>query len=175
MNCCFCNRHVESIEQAIEDGWYPDFWKGDVNYQGPVCEECQKTCLFTDESGEYVVKTGCAVPPRATPMNAVRQQQPLRLSATDYVKPKFPLGKIVATPNALRSLEDSGQTAQFFLDRHVQGDWGAVAEGDKKRNDEALASGERLVSEYRTLLGARIWVITEADRSSTCVLLADEY
>ena len=39
MHCCFCNKHVESIDEAVELGWYPDFWKGDVNYQGPICEE----------------------------------------------------------------------------------------------------------------------------------------
>ena len=89
--------------------------------------------------------------------------------------PKFPLGKVVATPGALEALSNSGQTPEFFLDRHVQGDWGEVCEGDKKLNDEALASGERILSAYRTLRNVRIWVVTEADRSSTCVLLPEDY
>jgi hypothetical protein len=88
---------------------------------------------------------------------------------------KFPLGQIVATPGALEALEQSGQTAAFFLDKHVQGDWGEVSKGDKKLNDEALVSGERLLSAYRTLKDERIWVITEADRSSTCLLKPEEY
>ena len=88
---------------------------------------------------------------------------------------KFPLGQIVATPGVLEALEQSGQTAAFFLDKHAQGDWGEVSNGDKKLNDEALVSGERLLSAYRTLKNERIWVITEADRSSTCLLKPSEY
>ena len=85
------------------------------------------------------------------------------------------LGRIVATPAALQALEDSGQTPEFFLDRHIQADWGEVCDGDKKLNDEALVNGERLLSAYRTLRNVRIWVITEADRSSTTILLPEEY
>jgi len=88
---------------------------------------------------------------------------------------KFPLGQIVATPGVLEALEQSGQTAAFFLDKHAQGDWGEVSNGDKKLNDEALVSGERLLSAYRTRRNERIWVITEADRSSTCLLKPSEY
>jgi hypothetical protein len=88
---------------------------------------------------------------------------------------KFSLGKIVATPGALRALEESGQTPEFFLDRHVQGDWGEVDAGDKALNDEALASGERLLSAYRTLRNVRLWIISEADRASTTILLPEEY
>lgn len=91
------------------------------------------------------------------------------------MKPKFPLGQIVATPGALETLRDAGQTASFFLDRHIQGDWGTVGTEDWKLNDEALLSGERVLSAYTTLKGTRIWIITEADRSSTCVLLPEEY
>jgi hypothetical protein len=175
MHCCFCNKHVESIDEAVELGWYPDFWKGDVNYQGPICEDCQKAYLVTDESGEYRLKPDCQVPPRATPMNAIRQLQRVRWLATDRIGPKFPLGRIVATPAALKALEDSGQTPDFFLDRHVQGNWGEVDDGDKRLNGDALVNGDRLLSAYRTLRNVRIWVITEADRSSTCILLPEEY
>jgi hypothetical protein len=94
---------------------------------------------------------------------------------TNTVRPKFSLGQIVATPGAIRALEESGQTPQFFLDRHVQGDWGVVDEADKTLNDQALANGERLLSAYRTLGNVRLWVITEANRASTCVLLPEEY
>ncbi len=91
------------------------------------------------------------------------------------MKSKFQLGQLVATPGALRALEEAGQSPAFFLDRHLAGDWGEVDAEDKRANDEALITGERLLSAYRTLKGARIWIITEADRSSTCCLLPEEY
>ena len=90
-------------------------------------------------------------------------------------KPKFSLGQLVATPGALRALEEAGQSPGYFLDRHMVGDWGEVDAEDQRANDEALVSGERLLSAYKTLLGVRLWCITEADRSSTCLLLPEEY
>ena len=59
--------------------------------------------------------------------------------------------------------------------RHIVGDWGECCEEDKQANEDALAQGERLLSVYRTSKDEKIWVITEADRSSTCVLLPEEY
>jgi hypothetical protein len=91
------------------------------------------------------------------------------------MKPKFPLGRLVATPGALRALEEAGQSPSFFLDKHVAGDWGEVDDVDKRLNDEALVNGDRLLSAYRTLRGVKIWIITEADRSSTCTLLPSDY
>jgi hypothetical protein len=93
---------------------------------------------------------------------------------------KFPLGQIVATPGALEALAKSGQTPDFFLAKHVQGDWGEVCSEDKKLNDEALVDGSRLLSAYRTLKNERIWVITEAadddgKRLTTTTLLPSEY
>jgi hypothetical protein len=91
------------------------------------------------------------------------------------MKPKFRLGQVVATPGALRALEEAGQSPAFFLEKHVAGDWGEVCDEDKLANDQALVNGERLLSAYRTLQGVKIWVITEADRSSTCAMLPSEY
>ncbi len=88
---------------------------------------------------------------------------------------KFPLGQLVATPGALEAIAEAGQTPAFFLDKHSSGDWGEVCDEDKRLNDQALVDGSRLLSAYRTLKGVRIWVITEADRSSTCCLLPEEY
>jgi hypothetical protein len=88
---------------------------------------------------------------------------------------KFPLGQIVATPGALEALEEAGQTPAFFLDKHSGGDWGEVCSEDKQANDQSLVDGERLLSAYRTLNNVRLWIITEADRSSTCILLPEEY
>ena len=89
--------------------------------------------------------------------------------------PRFELGQIVATPGALDALEKSGQSPAQFLSRHVRGDWGDVCDEDRQLNDQSVLDGSRILSSYRTLKGERIWIITEADRSSTCCLLPSEY
>jgi hypothetical protein len=90
-------------------------------------------------------------------------------------KPKFPLGKVVSTPGALEALNESRQTPFDFLSRHLAGDWGIVDAEDRQANDDALIHGERLLSAYLTTQGVKIRVISEADRTSTCLLLPDEY
>ena len=89
--------------------------------------------------------------------------------------PKFDLGQIVATPGALEALESAGQNPTEFLTRHVAGDWGELDQEDQQANNDALESGARLLSAYRTADETKIWIITEADRSSTCILLPSEY
>ena len=96
------------------------------------------------------------------------------------MKPKFQLGQLLATPGALKALVEAGQSPAFFLDRHLAGDWGEVDAEDKRANDQALVSGERLLSAYRTLKGERIWVITEAAgddgrRAANTILTPHEY
>lgn len=88
---------------------------------------------------------------------------------------QFNLGQTVATPGALAALADAKQTAIEFLARHARGDWGEVDPDDRTANDRAVAEGSRILSSYRTSKGTRIWVITEADRSSTCILRPEEY
>lgn len=88
---------------------------------------------------------------------------------------KFSLGQIVATPGALRALEEAQQGAQEFLARHQRGDWGEVDSEDSQENEFSLKHGFRLLSAYRTAKGVKLWVITEADRSVTTILLPDEY
>ena len=95
--------------------------------------------------------------------------------ADKQLQPKFNLGSIVATPAAVQAIEKSGQSPSDFLSRHVKGDWGEVCEEDKQLNDQALIDGDRLLSAYRTLKNARIWIISEADRSATTLLLPEEY
>jgi hypothetical protein len=90
-------------------------------------------------------------------------------------KPLFHLGQLVATPGALAALEKTGQNAMEFLSRHVRGDWGDVPKDDKDENQFSLQKGFRLLSSYRTTAGDKIWVITEADRSHTTLLLPEEY
>jgi hypothetical protein len=89
--------------------------------------------------------------------------------------PKFPLGQIVATPGALRALVATGQDPMEFVRRHQSGDWGEVPEEDQRENDFSVIHGFRILSAYRTTRDVRIWVITEADRSATTILLPDEY
>lgn len=91
------------------------------------------------------------------------------------LQPKFPLGQVVGTPGALEAFEKTKQQPAEFLQRHVQCDWGEVCEEDKQANDLSLSDGSRLLSAYRLSDGTKIWIITEADRSSTCVLLPSEY
>jgi hypothetical protein len=87
----------------------------------------------------------------------------------------FPLGRIVATPGALAALERANQSAALFLTRHAGGDWGELDRADIAENEFSLAHGFRLLSSYRTVIGEKLWIITEADRSATTVLLPDEY
>jgi len=90
-------------------------------------------------------------------------------------KPLFDLGQLVATPGALAVLEKTRQNPMEFLSRHVTGDWGEIPEEDKKENLFSLEKGFRLLSSYRTTAGDRVWVITEANRSHTTLLLPEEY
>ena len=87
----------------------------------------------------------------------------------------FPLGQTVSTPGALRALEDAHDDAGQFLTRHQAGDWGDVCYEDRKENESSLQNGWRLLSSYRTSKGVKLWVITEADRSVTTLLLPEEY
>ena len=87
----------------------------------------------------------------------------------------FPLGQVVATPGALAVLQKAEQEPREFLDRHVNGDWGDVSEDDKRENEDSIQHGFRMFSAYTTSAGDRIWIITEADRSATTILLPDEY
>jgi hypothetical protein len=90
--------------------------------------------------------------------------------------PRFNLGRLLATPGALAALEESNQTALELFARHAAGDWGEeLCEEDRQLNDQALIDGGRILSAYRLTNGDKLWVISESDRSSTCVLLPSEY
>jgi hypothetical protein len=88
--------------------------------------------------------------------------------------PRFPLGQVVSTPAALDILEQSDSSARQLLAQHQSGNWGTISEDDQQVNEEALESGDRILSAYR-VEGTKLWIITEADRSSTTLLLPDEY
>lgn len=92
---------------------------------------------------------------------------------------RFELGRVFATPGALRALEDARITFLPYLRRHSLGDWGDVSAEDARLNDADVDQGGRLLSAYK-LPGqvgdrARLWIITEADRSATTILLPEEY
>ena len=87
----------------------------------------------------------------------------------------FPLGDLVATPGALSALEKNGVVPMRLISRHMKGDWGDVPPDDADANTDALRIGARLLSSYALPDGACIWIITEADRSATTLLLRDEY
>ena len=91
------------------------------------------------------------------------------------MKTKFPFGQLVATPGALQAIENAGDNPLTFLQRHLAGDWGELDAHDLAENEYSLQHGLRLLSAYQLSSGERIWIITEADRSSTCFLLPSEY
>ena len=84
------------------------------------------------------------------------------------------LGRVVATPGALNLLMDAGEDAFEYLARHASGDWGELCTFDRRQNERAVRNGHRILSCYP--VGAeRVWIITEADRSVTTILLPEEY
>ena len=87
-------------------------------------------------------------------------------------KPLFPLGKVVATPGALKAIP--AKEICRSLSRHQTGDWGNLSPADQRANNDAVSFGGRFLSAYR-FQDTRYWIITEADRSATTVLLPSEY
>jgi hypothetical protein len=93
--------------------------------------------------------------------------------AHQTTRPKFSLGRVVATQGATELL--TRQEMEDALRRHASGDWGEVCVEDHEENEFSLSQGFRLFSVYRTKGGTKFYVITEADRSATTVLLPEEY
>lgn len=89
---------------------------------------------------------------------------------------RFDPDQAVATPGALAAFEASGDDLSTYLARHQSGDWGDIDAHDRRENQLSLEQGFRLMSVYTlSITGVKIWVITEADRLSTCILLLEEY
>lgn len=88
---------------------------------------------------------------------------------------KFNLGPVFLTPGATEAFSESGDYPTAFLARHVSGDWGDIGSEDWEENEFALDKILRLFSVYHLKNGTKIWIITEADRSSTTILLPSEY
>jgi hypothetical protein len=86
----------------------------------------------------------------------------------------LPLGRVVATPEALKLLTEAREHPFNYLARHATGDWGELCAYDRRQNEIALRDGYRVLSSY-PVGRARVWIITEADRSVTTILLPEEY
>jgi hypothetical protein len=87
----------------------------------------------------------------------------------------FSLGRIYLTPGANEALDESKQEPFEFLSRHQTGDWGIVGKEHSQENDFSVKNGFRILSAYKTNKDTKLWIITEADRSSTTILLPSEY
>lgn len=93
--------------------------------------------------------------------------------AKRYFRPLFRLGQLVITTNAQNVLAPGA--IEQALSRHQTGDWGDLGDDDKHLNDSAVKDGGRILSAYRSATGVKFWIITEADRSSTTILLPEDY
>jgi hypothetical protein len=98
-----------------------------------------------------------------------------RSTSMKTARPPFPLGRILFTPRAIDALIRANQDVHNFLNRHMIGDWGDLPDEDRVENEFSLEHGFRILSSYTTAAGEKLWVITEADRSATTLLLAEEY
>ena len=92
---------------------------------------------------------------------------------SDSALQKFPMGQMVATPNALATIPND--EILVALSRHVSGDWGTLDKEDWNANERALKHGGRLFSAYHSTQNIKFWIITEADRSVTTVLMPEDY
>jgi len=125
--------------------------------------------LYAAEVGESNKLDTTFVPCRLSQVTAQERGLPRA------IRPKFPLGQAVITPGALAAFQTAGQDPVDFIRRHAQGDWGELDQEDIEENEFSLVSGLRLLSAYTLTDGTRIWIITEADRSATTILLPEEY
>lgn len=96
-------------------------------------------------------------------------------SQVHHAIPRFPLGRVVATPHALSVLSVQAIPPERLLERHARGDWGELEAEDVQANQEALQHGWRLFSSYTLAEAVKVWIITEADRSVTTILMPDDY
>ncbi|CAJ0816892.1 hypothetical protein LMG19087_02911 [Ralstonia wenshanensis] len=90
-------------------------------------------------------------------------------------RPRLPLGQLLATPAAIAALSEASVSAHLLLNRHARGDWGDLSSEDQAMNQLAVLTGQRVVSHYTLPNGQVVWVITDADRAATTVLLPEDY
>ena len=88
----------------------------------------------------------------------------------------FELGRVVATTDAVEAMAENNINISELLIRHVGGDWGILSDDDRLENEQSVKNGWRILSSYTiNKNGDKVWIITEADRTSTCVLLPKDY
>jgi hypothetical protein len=97
------------------------------------------------------------------------------MSAQTVITPRFPLGQLVATPGALDALIEAGQSPVELLARHARLEQGELCAADQRENEYSVDKPLRIFSAFKTSAGAKVWIITEADRSATTILLPEEY
>ena len=131
-----------------------------------MIRECERCGEMTDKAGKC---HGCGA------VYASDDDHRAEMARRVRGEERFNLGQTVATPGAIDALEQTGDSTYTYIYRHHRGDWGDVPQGDAWSNDEDLANGQRLLSQYRLSDDTRIWIITEWDRSVTTVLLPSEY
>ena len=88
---------------------------------------------------------------------------------------RFPLGRLFLTPGAIEALAESEQMPQEFINRHVRLEQGELCDEDHRENLFSIDKSLRIFSAFKTGKGIKLWVITEADRSATTLLLPGEY
>ena len=90
---------------------------------------------------------------------------------------RLELGRVMATPAALEALAEARMAPSELLGRHAAGDWGELDAGDRRENRRSLEHGLRVLSSYPLPghHGAKVWVLTGADRSATTILMPSDY
>ena len=88
---------------------------------------------------------------------------------------RFPLGRLFMTPGAIEALEEAGQSPQEFISRHARLEQGELSGEDQRENLFSVDKALRIFSAFKTSQGVKLWIITEADRSATTILLPSEY
>jgi hypothetical protein len=94
---------------------------------------------------------------------------------TRGIKQRFRVGRLYATPGALALAERERLDLTAYFERHMAGDWGDMSKEDRQANEDALTDESRIFSAYSLPGGERLWIITEADRRATTLLLPEEY
>jgi hypothetical protein len=101
---------------------------------------------------------------------------PARSIAASQRRPiNLPLGRLLSTPGAIDAMAKASHEPMELINRHRSGDWGEVDAEDWAANDRAISHGRRIPSAYTLKDGVKVWIITEADRSVTTILLPSEY
>ena len=148
---------------------------GPVGYQHRARLRCPRcfaaTPQATDPYGAAVVTV-----PRVAPALVVATRRCVDCGAAIPVPGLFGLGRVAATNGtvALCEADRHGANPIRLLTRHWTGDWGAIGEDDYGVNEGAIRDDARLLSVYPTPSGQRLWIVTEAGRQATTLLLPEE-